>query len=308
VAAVGRTFHTLQSSSQLVQLPNHDFVYEKQVSIFIRPQWSIGTLSITHIEDLSSLVLDNQYSEILKINDKIKPIWVLLVDAVLDKNPRHLKNIESYCKIFKKFDLDYLSSKYNPVERGMATLSGKLASIVLPIDHFGKHFDSQGRVVDDELVTKNLHYAEKKKLNQRNFDEEEEQDLNESANTFVLWFWIKKHYGHYINPVHLLQYSERFKVPSYDAHCPSINQTMYSRLCCSICYKYFSTLLYVAKHKHFQHSSNHKKARKEPEILESVAKFVVISNSATIEDLDLSLLQQNESYLDEYRECFSDME
>ncbi|CAG8735042.1 11459_t:CDS:2 [Dentiscutata erythropus] len=83
--------------------------------------------------------------------------------------------------------------------------------------------------------------------------------------------------GHYINPVHLLQYSERFKVPDYDEHCPSINQTMYSRLCCSICYKYFSTLSYVAKHKRLQHSSNHRKARKEPEISESVAEFVIIS-------------------------------
>ncbi|CAG8790057.1 325_t:CDS:1, partial [Gigaspora rosea] len=50
------------------------------------------------------------------------------------------------------------------------------------------------------------------------------------------------------------------------------------------------------------------KARKEPEISESVAEFVIISNSATMEDLDLLLLQQNESYLDECRKCFSDME
>ncbi|CAG8599160.1 16285_t:CDS:2, partial [Gigaspora rosea] len=198
----------------------------------------------------------------------------------------------------------------------------------------------------------NYQFKWRKKSNQRNFDEEEEQNLNESANTSVPWSWIEKHCSlcqysinikrcndlsccgptraqeaidflqpfdgflppvtkardsHYINPVHLLQYSERFKVPGYDAHCSSINQTMYSRLCCSICYKYFPTLLYVAKHKRFQHSSNRRKAKKEPEISESVAEFVVISNSATMEDLDLSLLQRNES-LDEYRECFSDVE
>ncbi|CAG8666923.1 18138_t:CDS:2, partial [Gigaspora rosea] len=138
-----------------------------------------------------------------------------------------------------------------------------------------------------------------KKSNQRNFDKEEEQDLNKSANTSVpcccgptraqeaIDFFqpfdgflppiTKAQDGHYINPVYLLQYS------------------------------YFSTLSYVAKHKCFQHSFNYRKAKKGPEISEPVAKFVVISNSATMKDLDLSLLQQNESYLDEYRECFSNM-
>ncbi|CAG8790437.1 16245_t:CDS:2, partial [Dentiscutata erythropus] len=161
--------------------------------------------------------------------------------------------------------------------------------------------------------------AAKTKLKEleQNFDNEKEQDFNKSTNTSVPWFWIEKHCslcqysidikyctnlscygstraqeamdflqpfdgflspvtkardGHYINPVHLLQYSERFKVPDYDEHCPSINQTI--------------------------------KTRKEPEISESVAEFVIISNSATMEDLDLLLLQQNENYLDECRECW----
>ena len=73
-----------------------------------------------------------------------------------------------YCQIFKKFDLDYLSvrthasgqSKYNPVERGMMTLSEKLARITLPIDHFGKHLNSQGNIMDAELAAKNFQYAE----------------------------------------------------------------------------------------------------------------------------------------------------
>src|SRR5581483_1412713 len=71
------------------------------------------------------------------------------------------------CQLFKKFDLDFLSirthapgqSKYNPVERGMATLSGKLAGITLPIDHFGSHLNSQGKVVDPELAAQNFHYS-----------------------------------------------------------------------------------------------------------------------------------------------------
>ena len=41
----------------------------------------------------------------------------------------------------------------------MATLSGKLAGITLPIDHFGKHLNSQGNVINSELATQNFQYA-----------------------------------------------------------------------------------------------------------------------------------------------------
>jgi hypothetical protein len=41
----------------------------------------------------------------------------------------------------------------------MATLSGKLAGITLPIDHFGKHFNSQGNVTNPELAAQNFQYA-----------------------------------------------------------------------------------------------------------------------------------------------------
>ncbi|CAI2194472.1 10571_t:CDS:1, partial [Funneliformis geosporum] len=41
----------------------------------------------------------------------------------------------------------------------MATLSGKLAKITLPIDHFGKHLDSQGNVTNPELASQNFRYA-----------------------------------------------------------------------------------------------------------------------------------------------------
>ena len=43
-------------------------------------------------------------------------------------------------------------SKYNPVKIDMATFSGRLASITLPIDHFDAHLDSQGKV-DPELAS-----------------------------------------------------------------------------------------------------------------------------------------------------------
>ena len=41
----------------------------------------------------------------------------------------------------------------------MATLSGKLVGITLPIDHFGKYLDSQGKVTNPELAAQNFQYA-----------------------------------------------------------------------------------------------------------------------------------------------------
>ncbi|CAG8795865.1 23699_t:CDS:1, partial [Gigaspora rosea] len=68
--------------------------------------------------------------------------------------------------------------------------------------------------------------------------------------------------GHYINPIYLLQYSDKFKIPGYDAHCPSISQMTYYRLCCSICHKFFPTQAYMAKHRHLLHPSPHRRPKK----------------------------------------------
>ncbi|CAJ0852650.1 2716_t:CDS:2 [Entrophospora sp. SA101] len=191
VPAVGRTFHTLQSVHEPVCVADHDFpvgsgqelvpsVYlmikpnesndelrTGQLAIFVCRQWSLGTPSHTHMQDLESLTLDPQYDDVLKTNGEIRPIWMLLVNGGPDENPRHLKNIKTYCQLFQKFDLDYLTvrthapgqSKYNPVERGMATLSGKFAGITLPIDHFGTHLNTQGKVINPDLALQNFRYA-----------------------------------------------------------------------------------------------------------------------------------------------------
>ncbi|CAG8761909.1 1519_t:CDS:2 [Gigaspora margarita] len=236
IPAVGRTFCTLQSVSELVQLPDHDFACGSgqklilSVYLIINPNeenndlrtgQSIGTSSITHMEDLISLVSDNQYSEALKTNNEIKPIWILLVNGG--------------------------QSKYNPVERSMATLSGKLAGIVLPINHFGKHLDSQGNIIDTNLAAQNFNYA----------------------GTMLCDIWCRdpifgKHAkdGHYINPIHLLQYSEQLKVPGYDEHCPSIKG----------------------------------QKKNQPSDLESVVEAVVITNAMTLEDFNVLPSQQSKNY------------
>ena len=90
VPAVGQTFHTLQSVHEPVRVADHDFpagsgqklvpsVYlmikpnelndelrTGQLAIFVRRQWSLGTSSITHMQDLERLTLDPQYNDILK--------------------------------------------------------------------------------------------------------------------------------------------------------------------------------------------------------------------------------------------------
>ncbi|CAI2182294.1 8633_t:CDS:1, partial [Funneliformis geosporum] len=85
-------------------------------------------------------------------------------DGGPDENLRHLKNIKSYCQLFQKFNLDYLTirihaseqSKYNSIERGIAILSGKLVGITLPIDHFGSYLNSQDKVIDPKLAIQNF--------------------------------------------------------------------------------------------------------------------------------------------------------
>ncbi|GES72552.1 hypothetical protein GLOIN_2v1783204 [Rhizophagus clarus] len=59
--------------------------------------------------------------------------------------------------------------------------------------------------------------------------------------------------GHFLNPLCILEYCNKLKIPGYDAHCSSINENTYSRLCCSECNAYFPTLSIVAKHKKNQH-------------------------------------------------------
>jgi hypothetical protein len=51
-------------------------------------------------------------------------------------------------------------SKYNPVKRDtMVTLSKKLARIILLINHFGKHLNSQSNIINSKLAAQNFQHA-----------------------------------------------------------------------------------------------------------------------------------------------------
>ncbi|CAI2167382.1 11594_t:CDS:2 [Funneliformis geosporum] len=85
---------------------------------------------------------------------------VVCQETINEWNNIKKKSIDDIDKLFKKFNLDFLSiriyalsqSKYNPVERNIVTLSGKLVGITLPIDHFDTYLNIQGKVIDPELV------------------------------------------------------------------------------------------------------------------------------------------------------------
>ncbi|CAG8464909.1 1209_t:CDS:2 [Cetraspora pellucida] len=109
ISAVSRTFQAIQSINKPVIISDYNFpvgsqqklvssVYliidpsdtndmlrSGQLSIYICPQYKIGTSSITHMNDLHSLVNNGCFDNMLKVDNKIKPIWVLLVDGDIKK-------------------------------------------------------------------------------------------------------------------------------------------------------------------------------------------------------------------------------
>ncbi|CAG8651406.1 22957_t:CDS:1 [Cetraspora pellucida] len=125
--------------------------------------------------------------------------------------------------MFYEFNLDYLTvrthtpyhSAYNPVEHGMATLSQKLAGIVLPIDKYGIHLNSQGEVINQELAKKNFQYAGETLYNLWNWDPIfgnsvithyidqhtssfnnvtfPEYDTNNIVKSTIPWKWLENH-------------------------------------------------------------------------------------------------------------------
>ncbi|CAG8847461.1 22240_t:CDS:2, partial [Gigaspora margarita] len=139
--------------------------------------------------------------------------------------------------------------KYNSVERGMTTLSDKLASIVLPINHSEMHLNSQAKVINPELTFKNFKYAGEALCdiwhNDLIFGENyadtsccgppyaiEAMDFLQPNNSFLPPVFKAKD-EHFINPIHLLEYYDLLKIPNYDSHCSSLDETTYLYLNCS---------------------------------------------------------------------------
>ncbi|CAG8718047.1 15527_t:CDS:2 [Gigaspora margarita] len=129
VLTVGRIFKTIQTINKPVSVADYDFPVSSkmklipsvyliidpansndslrlgQLAIFVRPEYFVGTISLTHISDLENIIPNQEFAAAIMKENKVKPVWVLLVD-----------------------------SAYNPVERSMAFLSEKLARKVVNED------------------------------------------------------------------------------------------------------------------------------------------------------------------------------
>ncbi|CAG8773486.1 40064_t:CDS:2, partial [Gigaspora margarita] len=64
-----------------------------QLVIFVRSEYFVGTILLTHMSDLESIIPNQEFAAAIMKEDKVKPVWVLLVDGEPDENPKHMKNI-----------------------------------------------------------------------------------------------------------------------------------------------------------------------------------------------------------------------
>ena len=98
---------------------------------------------------------------------EVKPILVKSVDGGPDENPRFYNNIVMGCKTFHEMGLDcYIEvtnapglSAYNRCERRMYHLSKEMTALVLPYETFGKHLNSSGDTIDEDLERENFKAA-----------------------------------------------------------------------------------------------------------------------------------------------------
>ena len=233
IPAVGCTFSTVQSRNQPVSIPDHDFPVSSKhklipsvyliidptdtnesmrsghLAVFVRPELWFSTTASSHMFDLHKIQhLQDFQTSFLDSNNMHRPIVILLVDGGPDENPRHLKNIKQYCQYFRDADLDYMTirthapgqSAYNPVERSMASLSGKLAGITLPHNKYGNHLRN-GKVVNDNLACQNFAYSgemlcelwKKDHINGHSVHAEYISENNIEIKTPVSWLWIETH-------------------------------------------------------------------------------------------------------------------
>ncbi|CAG8821292.1 46399_t:CDS:2, partial [Gigaspora margarita] len=237
VPAIGRTFQSIQSFNEPVTVSDYDFphrakqklipsVYliinpedtneslcQGQLSIYIRPEYFVGTSLMSHMRDLLDISKHDEYAEVLKHDEHIKSVWILLVDGGPDENPKHLKNIIEYCRFFHELNLNYLSvrthapyqSAYNLVERSMCTLSEKLAGIELLVDRFGSHLNSQGVVIDEDLARRNFEFAgeclceiwKRDKIHEKqvcvDYVGYDENPFQNNGKENPSWLWIEHH-------------------------------------------------------------------------------------------------------------------
>jgi hypothetical protein len=104
-----------------------------------------------------------------------------------------------------------------------------------------------------------------------------------SVNNGFLPAIVKALDGHYLNPIHVLEFLNGERLPEYDAHCPSISSEIHQRKKCMTCGKYFPTLNFLTLH----YKSEHPRKRKSKS-----NTMGLISNSSTIDYSEFPSLQE----------------
>ncbi|CAG8623190.1 10587_t:CDS:1, partial [Funneliformis mosseae] len=72
-------------------------------------KYFIETSSTIHIADLKSIISSEEFFTTLKKEEKVRPIWIFLIDDRPDENPKYMKNIIQYTYLFCALNLDYLT-------------------------------------------------------------------------------------------------------------------------------------------------------------------------------------------------------
>ncbi|CAG8724067.1 40586_t:CDS:2 [Gigaspora margarita] len=309
IPAVGRTFKSIQSLNEPVTVFDHDFsrktkqkliplVYliinpentnetlrQGQLSIYIRLEYFAGTLSLSHMRDLIDISKCNDFVLTLNNGDRLKSIWILLVDGGPDKNPKHLKNIAEYCHLFRELDLDYLSVRIHaPYYQGVV-INEELARH--DFEFSGQHLYEIWRQPTTWLWIERhaqlCHYSfDLRKCSDRNCCNDvyakEVVDLLKENNR-ILPLLTKGKDSHYLNLIHILQYIDKTKLPKYDEEYPSILSQTHQRLCCNICDKYFPIMKMITKHKQEIHTNQLcKKAKNQTFVHNFELPIILIEN------------------------------
>ncbi|GBB94372.1 hypothetical protein RclHR1_23400003 [Rhizophagus clarus] len=270
MAAVGRTFKTIQTTNELVSVPDHDFpkaakhklvpsVYllinpsdtndslrSGKVRIFIRPEYFLSTSCKTHMVDLMSITKEVNFREFTHNEDSVKPFWCLLTDGEPDENPRFLANITKYLLLFKKLDLD-----------SELMLQGIITTYVEDHDQADFLDIEEGSWDWIDRHAQICRYSlDIRKCKDRNCCAQpralEIHNLL-SANNGFLPPVIRGHDGHFLNLIHTLEYFGE-KLPGYDEHCPSITSDLYHSLTCRKCFRYFPSKAFLKQHTKTIHS------------------------------------------------------
>lgn len=134
--------------------------YSGPTYVAIRSAKHQSSMALSHMEDMKRVREIEEFRDNLTTSSGlVKSVTIVTCDGGPNENPHYQKTISASIDYFCSFDLDTFfvasnapgRSAYNWVERQMAPLSYDIAEVMLPHNHFGSHWDSQGNKVESSL-------------------------------------------------------------------------------------------------------------------------------------------------------------